>query len=479
VRRRGSFAHAIALACALAPACARTPDAAQPAVQPLATVAPPPAAPSAQAPLAASQAEGDARIAEALALVSEVRQLPIKRPVPGVRLDRAAIRAEVEKMLAQEAPPELVAGNTEMLFALDTVPSGFDLKSALGTLLGSQLAGFYDPEGKRMVLAADLGEDGERLTLYHELVHALQDQHYDLADALDWKEELSDVQAALHCLGEGDATSAMVDVFARALGQPAQRVPPELLRMDSVLMQASPELASIPSVVTRSLIAPYADGLAFVNALRERFAGFSGVDQAWRERPLSTEHILHVDKYLAREPVVPIPPLQPPPGFGGPPYRDVVGEQSLRLLFEEWVPARRAAESASDWGGDRIAVFQEGERRVVFWHLAFDSDAAAERASLTLARGALRPELAPSPSSPVPIVPPGGREFVDADVARSKFRGGTLCQERPQRGAFAIARVGRHVGVTLGPYARTGTGVRSAGTCPQSLAWAKSIARQL
>jgi hypothetical protein len=483
VKRRGPFAHAFALASALVPACARTPDRAQPAAPP-AAVAPAPA--PARVPAPPSQAEGDARIAEALALVSEVRQLPIKNPVPGVRLDRVAIRAEVEKMLAQEAPPELVAGNTEMLFALDTVPSSFDLKSALGVLLGSQLAGFYDPDGKRMVLAADLGEDGERLTLYHELVHALQDQHYDLGDALDWKEELSDVQAALHCLGEGDATSAMVDVFARALGQPAQQIPPELLRMDSVLMQASPELASIPGVVTRSLIAPYADGLAFVNALRERFGGFSGVDQAWRERPLSTEHVLHVDKYLKREPVVPIPPLQPPPGFDGPPYRDVVGEQSLRLLFEEWVPARRAAESASDWGGDRIAVFQEGERRVVFWHLAFDTDAAAERATLALARGALRPELAPSPSSTAPAGrpaappgPPGGREFVDGDVARAKLRGGTLCQERPQRGAFAMARVGRHIGVTLGPYARTETGVRSAGTCPQALAWAKSIARQL
>ncbi|HEY8946529.1 MAG TPA: DUF6782 family putative metallopeptidase [Polyangiaceae bacterium] len=429
-----------------------------------------PAAREATAPK--SDPAADAVVAEALALVSRVRELPVRAEVPGVRLDRRELQSAVEEMLASEAPAELVEGNTELLFALDTVPANFDLKATLTILYGAQLAGFYDPDKKRMVLAADLGEDAEELTLYHELVHALQDQHYDLGRALDWRPDQSDALAALHCLGEGDATSSMLDVFARAKGMTAGRVPPDLLHLDALLMQASPDLKSVPGIITRSLIAPYADGLVFVNALRERFPSFTGVDRAWRDRPVSTEQILHPDKYLAREPVVPIAEIPPPPGFGAAVFRDVLGEQSLRLLFEEWMPTRRAAESASDWGGDRFAIFREGDRRVVRWHLAFDTEPAAERALIALARGALRPELPPISASGENL-----RPMIDLETAERAARGGTVCQERPQRGAIAMVRHGRHVGVTLGPYLRERTSVRSAGNCPDALRLAHDLAK--
>jgi len=433
----------------------------------------PSASASARAPAGDAASEGaNAVVAEALEIVARVRELPAKAAVPGERLGRDALRAEVQKMLADEAPPELVAGNTELLFALDTVHADFDLRATLALLYGSQLAGFYDPKAKRMVLAADLGEDGERLTLFHELVHALQDQHYHLDEALDWKPEQSDVQAALHSLCEGDATSAMLDVFALASGRPQLEIPPGLLKLDGLLMQAAPDLASVPGIITRSLISPYADGLAFVIHLRKQRGGWKGVDAAWRRRPLSTEHILHPEKYLAFEPVVPIAPIAAPAGYVAT-FLDVMGEQSLRLLFEEWAPAPRAAEAASDWGGDRLAVFARGSERVVRWHLAFDNEKAAKRALTTLARGALRPELG-SAAPKAPLL----RDFADAQAAAAVAGAGRVCRERPYRGAFAAVRHGRHVGVTLGPYARTGTDVRSAGACPQALLWAQELARQ-
>ena len=70
-------------------------------------------------------------------------------------------------------------------------------------LLGAQLAGFYDPDEDRMYLAADLGEAERLATLAHELVHALQDQHYQLGRRLKYREGASDQQAALHALAAG------------------------------------------------------------------------------------------------------------------------------------------------------------------------------------------------------------------------------------------------------------------------------------
>jgi hypothetical protein len=385
-----------------------------------------------------------------------------------VRLDRHALKLEVERLLSEESPPELLAGNTEVLFALDTVPVAFDLRAALGLLYGAQLAGFYEPKTQRMVLASDLGSDAERLTLYHELVHALQDQHYQLSALLDWQPGASDALSALHALAEGDATSAMLEVYAASMGATGA-VPPDLLRLDSLLTQATPELASVPTVITRSLLAPYVDGLAFVTHVRKQAGGWAAVDRAWRQRPTSTEQILHPEKLWANEAVVPLPPLTGPAGYEQATFRDVLGEQALRILFEEWAPAAVAAEAASGWGGDRLGVFAQGEQRLVALHLVFDTTAAAERALVTFARGALRHELAGPANVPL-------RPFMEAGAARAAARSGSLCQLRRVRGPFAIARHGSHIGVVLGPYTGRGTDVRASGTCADASRWASAIA---
>jgi hypothetical protein len=321
-----------------------------------------------------------------------------------------------------------------------------------------------------MVLASDLPKSAEDITLYHELVHALQDQHFDLAKSFDWRPNEGDLQSALHAVAEGDATSAMMDVFAEAQGIPRAPISPGLLGMDSLLMQASPEFAHVPGIVARSLMLPYVDGLRFVSYLREKSEGFTAIDRAFAIRPISTEHILHPEKYLAYEPVVEVEPPPAPPGFVATEFRDVMGEQGLRLLFEEWAPAEEAARAASDWGGDRLALFTDGARRLVRWHLAFDTDAAAERASLLFARGALRSELPPEPSPEARL-----RPFVPAAEAKSKLKNGTLCRERDQRGPFAQVRRGRHIGVTLGPYPRPPHIVRNADECPGSLKLAAAL----
>jgi hypothetical protein len=419
--------------------------------------------------LGAEALRADRVVADALALVAEVRQLPAKAKVPGVRLDREALGKEVTRLLDDDSPAELVTGNTEVLFALGSVPHDFDLREAVALLFSSELAGFYDPKLGRMVLASDLGEEMEQITLYHELVHALQDQHFDLDHAFDWKAEQSDVQGALHALAEGDATSAMTEVFAKAAGVQVPPVSPALLQANSLLLQASPKLARVPPIITRSMLVPYVDGLSFVNALRAR-GGFAAVDAAFRSPPLSTEQVLHPEKYLSGEPVVAVPAIAPPPGFVAASFRDVLGEQGLRLLFEEWAPAAAAREAASGWGGDRIAVFSEGERRVALWHLAFDDENAARRAAGNLARGALReeaPDRFRDPAQP--------RPFVSASDAETAVRAGHVCRMRQQRGAFAFVRHGSRIGVTLGPYQRGKSAPRSAGDCAQAVTWARRL----
>lgn len=470
----------LALACALAlSACAAR---SEPESRSAATPAPASsvantntsASASSAAPTPHSPSKGDADtvVATALELVGRVRELPAKQRVHGVRMGRSEIRAEVERLLVEETPKEALAGNAELLFAFDAVPSDFDLEKTLGLLYSAELAGFYDPKSDRMVLATDLGRDAEKMTLYHELVHALQDQYFDLGKGLTWQPEQSDLQGALHALAEGDATAAMVEIFAAARGIAASEIPAAALRLDALMLQAAPDLARVPGIIARSLIAPYADGLEFVRYLRAHRGGFAGVNQAFLKAPISTEQILHPEKYVSAEPVVALPAPVAPPGFSEPPFRDVMGEQGLRLLFEDWAPASDAAAAASDWGGDRLALFAQGNQRVVLWHLVFDNEAAARRALVLFARGALRPELtADTKDARV-------RPFTGRREAESAARTGRLCRPRAERGAFAIVRHGRHLGVTAGPYRRDVTSVRTSDTCPQALGWASLVADQ-
>ncbi len=115
--------------------------------------------------------------------------------------------------------------------------------------------------------------------------------------------------------------------------------------------KASDVGATTPHVLQASLAAPYADGFAFVQ--RQRTAGgWSAVDAALRAPPLTTEQLLHADKYASREP--PMPVAVPGVGALGPGFRavldDVVGEQGLRLMLEEWTTGPVAERGAAGWG---------------------------------------------------------------------------------------------------------------------------------
>lgn len=431
---------------------------------------PPPSAEAPEAEAADAGSEDQALLTETLARVARVRELEARRTVKGKRLNREQLRAWLEHELAEEAPPELVEGNRDLMFALDLVTERFDLRRTITQLYSSQVAGLYDPRADQMILASDLGDEELKVTLYHELVHALQDQHYDLDQAHHWRPEETDAQAALQALAEGDATAAMLQVASGGRPLAETQLAEKALSMQAMLLQASPELGEVPGVLIRGMVAPYVDGLAFVRFLRER-GGWAAVDRAWRERPVSTEQVLHPEKYLAHEAVAPVAPIAVPPGFGKATYRDVMGEQGLRLLFEEWTSVTEAAQAASGWGGDRLALFADGSRRMLRWHLVFDDPVQAERAFVALASGALRSELDD-------VAPEGLRPQVPLEQARRSARGDRLCQARPRRGPFAMARRGRQIGVTLGPYQRDGQQSRSTGSCASALSLADSLMGQ-
>lgn len=400
----------------------------------------------------------DPRIARMLVVVSRTRGLPAKHPVPGVVASRAELMARVHAHVDKEVPHQAIVDEGLVFQLLGTIPAPFDYEKSVYALLDAQLAGYYEPADATMYMAQDLDDDLADATLSHELVHALQDQYWNLAARSKYAPGQSDKQAATSSLAEGDATSAMIDIslgaVAGALGgargpRTALDIPPTLF--DSVvrssLASGAAGTGNAPHVMVAGLVAPYVDGTAFVNDLRRR-GGWPMVDQAWTTPPETTEQILHVDKWLAHE----APLSVPAPAFGAlgtgwtVAQADTMGELGLRILAEEWMPHDRAAVTAAHWGGDRAVLVKKGEQAALAIKVRWDPGAPKDDAFAAAAFDAL----------------------VRATI---KTNDAVPCMQRADRGPFAIGRKGREIVLVAGP-AKAGTGAwTAAGDCALARRW--------
>jgi hypothetical protein len=312
-----------------------------------------------------------------------------------------------------------------------------------------------------MYMASDLGDEEAEATLAHELVHALQDQRWNLGDRSKYRPGDGDRSEAVSALAEGDATSAMFDVMiARAApgsGKTAVDLPDDVFAEQIRSGMNTGPGASSPHVMRTSLAAPYIYGTLFVHALR-RQGGWNAVDRAWDDPPSTSEQIMHVDKWLAHEP--PIRVAAPTFAALGAGWKsadeDSEGELGARIAFEEWMDPRAAAEAAAGWGGDRGVLVTNGDRAAFAWRLRYDPGKTREEHGAHAFWAVVR--------------------AMDKTMAAAKLTdNGFVCRERADRGPIAVARDGTDVVFVLGPASTGSGGWRSAGDCKQSRRWAREI----
>ena len=343
---------------------------ATPAPEP-ATPAPEPATPTAEAATPAAEVSSspytpvatstpsaeELRLTAALdeidARTSSIRELPLLRPVER----RFLTREELGERLVEEMEEdrEDIYESQRLYAALGAMPDDQDLFELLMELLGEGILGFYDSEDERLYVVKDAGglEPHEERTYVHEMVHGIQQQHFDIKAMREALEGNSDAKLALRALIEGDATLGTAR-YAVEYMTPAERVaePP-----------ASPALVrafrAAPRVIQTQYIFPYQEGDTFVRGLY-RSGGWQAVDAAFARPPSSTEQVLHPDKYESAEPPleVMLPDLLPALGEGWKLlFEDTLGEMMLRAYLETGFRAVDPAGAAAGWGGDRVAVY--------------------------------------------------------------------------------------------------------------------------
>ncbi len=247
----------------------------------------------------------------------------------------------------------------EVFKILELIPRNADLYQMYLDLYGEQVAGFYDSETEELYLVVDEagGEISvlDEITLAHEFVHAIQQQHFDIQALLESAEDNSDARSAVVALVEGDASAVQFRYMFSRFSREQQM---EALRGNGG--GGTSAFDKTPYVLQQSLTFPYVEGFDFVTALLSS-SGWDAVNAAYDDPPDSTEQILHPEKYVAGEaPIqVTIPDVAAALGEGWEnAYSNVLGEFFLKTYLETRTRNRTAADAAAGWGGDGFTLLR-------------------------------------------------------------------------------------------------------------------------
>mgnify|MGYP001291836981 CR=1 FL=1 len=296
--------------------------------------------------------------------VAALRGLALLQPVQRRLMNAEELRQHVEENFLKDYSAEEARQDAQVLSVFGLLNSDYDLYSLYLDLYSEQVAGFYDSETKEMYVVQGGTFGGmERSTYAHEFTHALQDQHYNLREGLkvnpDYCKEDSEYCAAVQALIEGDA-SLTEQYWLYQHGTAQDRRDIEAFYAS----YSSPVLDAAPSFLREDFAFPYREGVDFVLTLFQK-NGYPAIDAAFANPPLSTEMILHPEKYPDDRPVtVSLPPVEtllnrPVEELD----RGVMGEWYTYLILahglqENWrIADELARQAAAGWEGDAYAVF--------------------------------------------------------------------------------------------------------------------------
>jgi hypothetical protein len=319
--------------------------------------------------------------------IAAIRGLTFKHPVTVRQLSPAQARDFVERETVREPEIEDYWAVKRMV-GLYQGPDLGPLRKIMGDLAGFA-AGAYDSYTNTLFQFDELTDHEQRVLFVHELYHGLQNQTFDLrkylVDRFRTRGSNEDENFARQAVVEGEALYVetiyqlrlandprpMREQLAGVVASQSEWNPakldeavrnPKLEPETRVRLQRAIEAHKrLPPFVFENFLASYFEGMNFIHVLHAK--GWAEIEKLYRDYPpVSTEQILHPEKWFAREAPVDISW----PAFGSEPFfadwkllhENVLGERQWRIVLLERGFDSLAKSASAGWGGDRYAVFR-------------------------------------------------------------------------------------------------------------------------
>jgi hypothetical protein len=309
-------------------------------------------------------------------VASDLRELPFKAGEVGMsELSGWEYGTRTREMAEILGGDELRALG-KLASAGGVLPEGTDLVTLAASFTAVSAGATYSPLDKQVLLVGKFKGDS---LLTHELVHALQDQNFDLLGLLVVRPYNFDRTEAVFAVVEGDAMNVQRrmeegDAYGRK-------------SLDEITKQEGARFGEyrkeveklFPPLLTETFIFRYRDGARLVEAIRRK-SGERGVDELFRRPPVSSEQILHPEKYAAGE--MPRDVALDEAAFTKEGWQNVtstpLGEIGVRGLLLAGMNREAALRAAAGWGGDRAFLFERPNSAPLFvWKTIWDKPSDA------------------------------------------------------------------------------------------------------
>jgi len=297
--------------------------------------------------------------------------LRFRTPPRSAVRSREQVRAYILQKLDQELPAEKARGLQATYRLLGLLPDSLDLRALLLDLFTEQIVGYYEPDSTTLFVVANTDPQLLRLTVAHELVHALQHQYLPL-DSIMRQQGDNDRLSAAQAILEGQATLAGLQVIVPDQNLYAMPEFWETYREQFRTQQRTmPVFSKAPRILRESVIFPYLAGADF---LRWWYGSENRDTQPYGPRmPVSTEQVLHPYRYGRGDQPLSLRFTAEEPHVL---YEDVMGEFDLRVLAADLAKAATEAEVQTPlplgWGGDRFRVYETPAGPAMVWYILWD-----------------------------------------------------------------------------------------------------------
>ncbi|HEX6313370.1 MAG TPA: hypothetical protein VFZ73_00865 [Gemmatimonadaceae bacterium] len=311
-----------------------------------------------------------ARVRENIPKIERATGLEFKTPPTVESQPRDSVRAFLERRFNEDLPESELSAMERAYKTFGLVPASMDLRRFMLDLLTEQVAGYYDPKAKTLYVVEGGDESLTDITISHELVHALQDQHFNL-DSLTRAREDNDRLTTGQAVVEGQATLEQISIMIGS-DNAITAMPGGWDRVRQLIRESQssmPVFASAPTILQETLIFPYLSGAEFMRRFKTEAKGQS----PFTRMPVSTEQLLHPERYFESRDD-PTTVILPPPSSGRVAYQNNLGEFETRILLFEYLKDQGSAvRGAAGWDGDRYALIETPRGDAIAWVTVWDN----------------------------------------------------------------------------------------------------------